>query len=428
MTFPTRFGRRTLLAGAAAFTTASFALARSGGPAPRDAVSILSALPPDPAPPGVLPYFEDIVSAWETVYNARILMESAAVENLRPKLLLGFQAGAHRYDLVYTAGWVPELSRYLRPLDDILPTSITSDVAPDAFNAGQWSGKRYGVPFTSNVMILYVNAAHLERAGISRPPANWQELKLAAAEMARDGVAGFTMPVGQPEGIGGLAALWMVFLQQAGGRPMDGAGRPIFASDAGVDALQLMVDLFPSQATGSRVYEHLDDATVAFMRGESAMMMNWASMYNLIANSEISRAAEGLTTAVLPAGPEGTATTDSGDAWCITAASWVPEKTMSLLEVYLHPRAQKELFKLSGALPARLSALEDGEVQRIAPHAATVREQLRSPVNSFLTPNYDVMTSILGTSIASALRGELSPVQALRDATGAVSALGGQSV
>jgi multiple sugar transport system substrate-binding protein len=418
-----KFGRRALVTGAAAVTAASFALARSEVRPTVDTISVLSALPPDPAPPGAMPYFEDIVSAWETVNRARIQLESAAIENIRPKLQLSFHSGSHIYDLVYTAGWVPEFHRYLRPLDTEIPAGITSDVAPTSSNAVTWNGKRYGVPYTSNVFLLYVNMDHLARAGIAAPPTTWEELRLAAVELTRDGVTGFMMPTGHPAGIGGLAAHWMAFLQQAGGSLLNEDGLPAFDSDAGVAALQMMVDLISTADPSASPYHHPGDVSVGFLHGKSAMMMNWASMYSLVANHEISRVADDVATAILPAGPVGSASIDSGDAWSITANSWVPEKAMSLVDLYLHPRAQKQLFLETGALPARLSVLEDGDVQRLAPHAATVREQLRHPINSFLTPNYDAVTTLIGERVASALRGEVSPAAALREAAGAVATL-----
>ena len=57
---------------------------------------------------------------------------------------------------------------------------------------------------------------------------------------------------GEPAGIGGVASYWMVFLQQAGGKLYGDDGMPVFNDDAGVDALQMMVDLHAARPIPAR--------------------------------------------------------------------------------------------------------------------------------------------------------------------------------
>jgi len=419
MTVPSRLSRRTIL------TASTAGIAAGGRPksrstraqdSPRETVSVLTATAPDPVPPGADTYYEALVQAWERRNDARILSEAAAVQTIGAKLQLNFQAGRHVYDVVYSAGWLPTISGNLYRLEELIPRTIRDDIEPSSFNAVRWEGSDYGVPYSANLVILYVNRALLAAASIAEPPATWDELLAAARELTRDGVSGLALPFGQLEGIGGLTSHWIILLQQAGGRLFDARGQPDFVDSAGVDALQLLIDLAPTLDPFALGDRHVNDVIVAFMQGRAAMMMTWSSAFPLLTDPAISTVAADVGMAILPAGAAGSASIDGADAWAIGGRTWVVDKAMSLIQLYLDPRAQRQLCLTTGALPVRLSVLEDPAVIEAAPQAAVVREQMRYPYDNFLTPNYAVVTAVLGTEIAAAMRGAKPPGQALRDA------------
>jgi multiple sugar transport system substrate-binding protein len=163
-------------------------------------------------------------------------------------------------------------------------------------------------------------------------------------------------------------------------------------------------------------HKSIIDASAVFMSGDAAMMMNWAVMHRSLNDPSISEVAGNLATAVLPAGPAGTASIDTGDGWTLDARTWIAAKSMDLLQYYLEPRVQKQMLTQTGWLPISASALDDADVQAEAPHAATVRQQLNSRIESGFRPNYDVVTRIIGSEVREALIGMKSPIDALRSA------------
>ena len=74
-----------------------------------------------------------------------------------------------------------------------------------------------------------------------------------------------------------------------------------------------------------------------------------------------------LASAVLPAGPAGTASIDGTDAWTVLKSSKDPDKARELIEFYLRREVQKRQVLDTGWLPIRLSVLADPEVQEKAP-------------------------------------------------------------
>jgi multiple sugar transport system substrate-binding protein len=215
----------------------------------------------------------------------------------------------------------------------------------------------------------------------------------------------------------------MVFLQQAGGRLYGDDGAPAFNDAPGIEALQLMVDMYTNGSTdpGSISYIGINDATNILTAGNASMMMNWPFMWKPASDPATSKIVGKLGTAVLPAGSAGTASIDGTDAWTIANTSASPELAMKLIEFYLDPAVQTRQVLDTGWLPIRLSVLEDPEVQKGAPNAAVVLEQAQHPYDSFVTPDYNEVTQAIGTEIQRALQGDKTVEVALQDASDRVT-------
>ena len=179
-------------------------------------------------------------------------------------------------------------------------------------------------------------------------------------------------------------AIGWCFLQQAGGKIYGEDGLPVFKSDAGVAALQMMVDLMPSTDPGSISYAGINDATNVFSPAAPRMMMNWPFMWNAGNDPKPSKIVGKLASAVLPAGPAGSASIDGTDAWTITKASKNQEKAQKLIEFYLDTEVQKRQVLDTGWLPIRLSVLADPEVQprRPMPQSCSNRQSIPMTASS----------------------------------------------
>lgn len=424
------FDRRSFLRGGLAAGAGLAAAGRSRGlwlPGASAAtnLSVLSPLAPDPAPPGVAEFAIDDFTAWKTANDAEVTYEAVAWGQLHDKMATNFASGTHVHDVMYNCGWVPEFAQFLTPMQDALPQALVDDLPPSSFSTVTWDGDTLGVVFSLSLLTLFYNTAHLEEAGLSAPPATWDELKGYAQELTRDGRYGWVLNYGAPEGIGGVASYWMVFLQQAGGTMYGDDGMPVFNDGPGLDALTLMVDMFTDGSTdpGSISYTGINDATNVFTAGNASMMMNWPFMWKPASDPETSQIVGQLGSAVLPAGEAGTASIDGTDAWTVAKSAADPELAMDLIWFYLDPAVQTQQVLDTGWLPIRLSVLADPEVQKGAPNAAVVLEQAQHPYDAFVTPDYNEVTVAIGTEIQKALQGSKSPTDALKDASDQVAAI-----
>lgn len=412
--------RDMLLAACAAGAAASlpFDMARAA-----EALSVFGPLPPDPAPPGAAKFAEAAFDAWKKAHNAEVSYDLLAWPQLHDRMATAFASGSAPWNVLYMCGWVPEFAAFLAPFADDLPKALVDDLPASSFETVTWQGKRYGAVFTLSLLTLFYNKEHLAEIGFSAAPKDWDEFKRAAKELTRAGRYGFVANYGDPAGIGGTASYWMAFLQQAGGKMYGEDGQPVFKGDAGVAALQMMVDLMPGSDPGSISYAGINDATNVLMAGRASMMMNWPFMWNAAQDPAQSQIVGKLGSAILPAGPAGSASIDGTDAWTVTKASADPVLARQLVEFYLDADVQKRQALDTGWLPIRLSVLADPEVQQKLPNAAVVLEQAKLPYNSFVTPDFNQVTQALGTEVQKALQGQKTAAQAIADASDLVTAI-----
>jgi multiple sugar transport system substrate-binding protein len=408
----------SLFSGCVAPQTAS-----SGGTGSVDTLNVLVPAAPDPAPPGVAKFSEEAFNQWQSANSAKVVYEAPPWPQLHDKMAANFAAGNYVHDVVYMSGWVPEFAPFLTPFVDQLPKDLVADLPTSSFSTVTWGGQKLGVVFTLSLLTLFYNQEHLDQAGLKTPPKTWDELKGYAKELTKEGRSGWVLNYGAPEGIGGVASYWMCFLQQAGGKLYDDQGMPAFSNSAGVDALQVMVDLMQYTDPGSISYVGINDATNVFTAGQASMMMNWPFMWKPAQDPSTSKIVGKVGTAVLPAGPAGTASIDGTDAYTITKLAKNPEKARKLIEFYLDAEVQKRQVLDTGWLPIRLSVLNDPEVQKVATNAAVVLEQAKAPYDSFVTPDYNAVTTALGTEIQKALQGTQSAADALKNANEQVTAI-----
>jgi len=399
-------------------------LAACGGGSGSKTYNVLVPAAPDPAPPGVATFSQSVTDRFATWQkdNGTVVYEAPPWPQLHDKMAANFASGKYVHDVVYMSGWVPEFADYLVPFVDKLPKELIDDLPKSSFSTVTWDGNKLGVVFTLSLLTTFYNTEMFDAAGIKEPPKDWDELKRMAKDFTKDGKYGWVLNYGAPEGIGGVASYWMVYLQQAGGKLYAADGTPDFNNPAGVDSLQFMVDLMESTDPGSISYVGINDATNVFSAGNAAMMLNWPFMW-VPANGPDSPIAGQVGAALNPAGPAGTASIDGTDAYTITKTSADPELARKLIEFYLDPAVQKSQSIDTGWLPIRLSVLNDPEVQEKSANAKVVLEQAQHPYDSFVTPDYNEVTIAMSTEIQKALQGQQDAATTIKNASEAVKAI-----
>lgn len=134
----------------------------------------------------------------------------------------------------------------LAPLDDYVTKDTSfnlNDYFPLFRDAYRYKGKYYGFAKDFNVYVLFYNKEMFAKAGISRPPANWQELEQTARRLTQD-----TNGDGKIDQFGVVVEpvpeMLMPFVHQNGGELHDAAGNPKVTEPAFLGALDYYVGLY----------------------------------------------------------------------------------------------------------------------------------------------------------------------------------------
>jgi multiple sugar transport system substrate-binding protein len=146
------------------------------------------------------------------------------------------------------------------------------DFVPLAWKAGQWQGKRYGLPLDCHPLGMYYNVAMFRKAGIAHPPTTREEFLDAARKLTRD-----TNGDGRPDQWGfvltDLHLVGSTLLSQFGAGLLDkDLKRCNLDNPGGHEAVTFLRDLVTKYKVAPDTSG--DDSWVAFQTGRVGMAFN----------------------------------------------------------------------------------------------------------------------------------------------------------
>jgi multiple sugar transport system substrate-binding protein len=151
-----------------------------------------------------------------------------------------------------------------------------SDFVPIVWQAGLYNGKRYGIPLDIHPLGLYYNKTTMEEAGLNPddPPQTNDQYLAALDQLKGNGIEGSWI---SPFLFSGGLTFQALIYQFGGQLYNDDATKATFNSDAGVDALNWMVDLITEGYSPKNVAQ--DAEYTAFTNGDNAFM--WNGIWNI---------------------------------------------------------------------------------------------------------------------------------------------------
>lgn len=313
-------------------------------------------------------------------------------------------------DVVWTpefaaAGWILPLGRF---------GADTRDFFPAAVEANRWRGQLYGLPWFTDVGMLYWRTDLMERA-----PRTFAELS-AFAKQARLHAAGADGFVWQGARYEGLVTVFLEFVGGFGGEIVDRHGVVRVDSPEAVAALTAMRDeIYREGITPREVLTwHEEESRFAFQNGRAAFMRNWPYARALLADPKESRVAGRFDTAPMPAQPRGSPTAAlGGSQLAINSWSDQPQLAWELIAFLTAPEQMIERATAVGQYPPRRSLYREGRLDGIlGTPAAGVARVIESARPRPVTPVYSELSEILQVQLHRALTRQSDPETALREA------------
>ena len=322
-------------------------------------------------------------------------------------------AGDELPDLVRAdLGWVPRFADLgvLVPLSQEMDDfdELADATYPGVLATNLWEGDYYGLPLDTNTRVLISNPDALAAAGLSAPPATFDEFEAAAGKLEGTGITLFAD--------GGLGA-WnlMPWIWSGGGDITDAdvtKASGYLDSTANVKTVQMLVDLYTEGQASSGLIgnegavstsDGLPAGTYATILDGPWMTGIWAGQFPDFAP----------VYSPVPAGDGGSISVVGGEDIVLTAASKHQEEAMEFIRF-----TQSEEFQLALVPTGQLTviqALGDKQIE-LDPQLEMFTKQLETARSRLAIPNASEVDTILNTELVPAFEGTISVKEALTNA------------
>src|SRR5512141_1569739 len=359
--------------------------------------------------------------------DIKVAMEYVAYDNVHDKIVTGMAAKPPAYDAaMLDVIWPDEFikSGYLLDVTDRVTPEMKSGMFHASWNGVTRNGKVYGMPWLMDVKYFMYNKDMLDKAGITAPPATWDELVDQAKTIKEKGIVEFPIiwSWNQKEGV---VCDYAVLLYGNGGSFVDASGKPAFNDEKGVQALAWMKQTIDDGLSNPSSVSSDENAVEAdFLAGKSAFAVNWLFQYsdsNDASKSQIVGQAAFAPMPVFQAGKDAGvkgSSVDGSSSFAIMATTPYPDQTWKFLSYLASNEVQTKYS--AEMLPVWQTDFQGDALKAL--EGATAANPVTVP--AFLAqfpfanerptvPYYNEASAALQLAIQEALTGVKSPKDAL---------------
>ncbi|WNF27244.1 sugar ABC transporter substrate-binding protein [Streptomyces sp. C11-1] len=303
----------------------------------------------------------------------------------------------------------------LAPVDTALQ-GVLGRFLPTALDAVTEGGRIYGAPIYQTVTTTIYNKRLLSEAGVTTPPATWEEIKAAAPRLHSKGIALFDYSASDDAS---LNLNFYPLLWQAGGRVFTEDGdRVAFNGPEGVEALTFLTDLYRQGAIPSSAMSNTNR-----LGGQALGRQQAAMGYSVIlADADLAARTWGKENVMVGGplqGPAREAGFGAPGALAVNAESRHRAEAKEFLTFMVQPEQIRSLGKASGYLSPRTDVVVPSD----SPYARQYQAALASASAGEPHPASRQVMSLLAPEIRAALTGRKSPAAALDAAAEAADVL-----
>jgi multiple sugar transport system substrate-binding protein len=372
---------------------------------------------------GDSPQMQQFAKDFEAMHpNIHVEFQAVSAANATTKLITQV-AGTTAPDVAFVdASAVNEFATRgaLVNLDGYMAGSQTTkaeDFVPAFAQMSQYNGSMFGLPYDGETTGLFYRKDLFEAAGITAPPATWEEFQADAQKLTDPSKKQYGFIVFAPE----AEYYWEPFLWQAGGHLTTPDGSDVaFNSAEGKQAADFYVglrDYSPPDYYSSNSW----DGRVAFATGKVAMYEAGA-WFGGEMKSSFPKIDGMWDVAPLPSGPAGCATTVAGDSLVMFADSATGNgENQDAAWLWMEYLTQPDNMKAwtygsptTTLLPPRISLLNDPDLGKFNPWLEGFAKQMDCAVTDNLSnKNWGEAGDELNTQLGKAIFGDISAEEAI---------------
>jgi multiple sugar transport system substrate-binding protein len=283
---------------------------------------------------------------------------------------------------------------------------VPATVDQSAFFEGAWNtnvvdGTVYGVPWYVETRLLYYRTDIAEAAGITAPPATWDELKAAAQAMKGEGGAEWGISLGTKNW-----QEYVPFLWSNGGQIMDDQGAFHLNSPEAVEALTFYNSFFDEALTPTTVPEGFD-ITPAFVAGTHPMFFSGPWHVGLITEAGGTDLEGNWALAPMPSKVSATSFV-GGANLVVYEASENKDLAWKFVEFLTNPDTQVDWYGEATVLPAVQAAWDDPELAADE-NVAKFGEQLQDTQAQPALSTWNEISAAINAALEKMTAGDLDP-------------------
>lgn len=345
------------------------------------------------------------------------LPESA--DDQRDGMVRNAQAKSKEYsvlnlDVVWTAEfaanrWVVELPQDQFDLENFLEPAV---------NTAKYRDKLYAVPVYSDGGLLYYRKDLLTAAGISEAPKTWDDMKAACDKVkAMPGNEGLGCYAGQFDKYEGLTCNFSEAVQSAGGAILDKDGKPTVDTQEAKDGLNFLVNGVKNGEIpqAARTFQE-EPSRRAFQEGQLIFLRNWPYVYaKASATDGSSSVVDKFDVAPLPGKDGPGVSTLGGHNLAISSFAENKATALDFIKFFTSEESERSNLLATSQAPTRANLYDDPELVQKFPYLTTLKESILTAVPRPQAVKYGDVTAAIQEAAYSAINGEASTDDALKD-------------
>ncbi|QDP39469.1 ABC transporter substrate-binding protein [Radiobacillus deserti] len=304
----------------------------------------------------------------------------------------------------------------LKDITDFYDSLEFKDQLMDSMvHTGSFKGKQYAVPFSADVSALFYNKKHFKEAGLdpNDPPQTWDELKEVAKKLTTDDRYGYTFAGAD---VGGQVFTFLPYIWGNGGAVLSEDGtESLINSPEAIEALQFYVDLVANEKVTPEGVPNYSwsQSQDAFTSGKASMLIT-GNFFPRILSQDYPDLDWGLTLIPKNEGKNHSSFA-GGELIAVPNSSKYVEEAKQFIEYVLSEQVQVGVFAKEGGIPVR-EDLFANKYFKEEPRYQVFTEALKVAETPYSIQYNEIFSQPVLSSIQRALKGEVSPQEAFRDA------------
>src|SRR4051794_25140976 len=339
------------------------------------------------------PTYQALIKDFEAKHpHIKVNYQNVDFTTVEQKFKAAAQSGKGAPDVVRTdVGLIPEYAslHYIAPLDGTTALTDTQDFVAGPMNTTKYEGKTYGVPSVTDTLGLLYNKDIFAKAGITTPPATWDEL-IADSATIKEKVPGVEGTYVNPD-----SYFLFPLLFGEGADLADPAGKKVTVnSPEAVKAVTEAKKIYDTSSLKVDFASAYDNMQTSFKTGKVAMLIQgpWSVGDDLTGSAFQGKEAN-LGYAPVPAGGAGKAQAPTGGHdLAVYQGSKNLDAAYLFTQFMTSSASQQTIATKNGTLPTRTSAytpevLKNQTIAGFKPIMDTARPRVALPqVGSLFTP------------------------------------------